>query len=312
MIPILNEKYSYIMLYVPKAACSVMRKTYIDFHTKEFTDVQMRDNDKMFHNLASIHSVDRMQPESFYNMFKFIVTRNPYERALSAYYDKFLCLRNNNTWKTTKLNNLFNVFELTKDLQLLKKLTLLDNLHKCNLVFNEYAKVINFTGKVDIAEIDNSFMKYLEFILLCKTHNIKAYDEHHDLQSILYNKFNINKVHENIKVVQIENFKHDLINCVSNIFKGEDLIRYTSIFERNSLDSRVRNSSFKQVEEKINGSVLNRTYFMERILSKQTVLNTNTMLTLNCEDLVHTIYEQDFNLYKYPRNTTTQQLKVYN
>ena len=307
MIPILNEKYNYIMLYVPKAACSVMRKTYIDFHIEEFTDEQqavMRDNNKMFHGLANIHSGNRMPPESFYGMFKFIVTRNPYERALSAYYDKFLYLRNNNTWKTTKLNNLFNIFELTKDLQLLKKLTLLDDLHKCNLVFNEYAKVINFTDKVNIAEIDNSFTKYLEFILLCKTHNIKAYDEHHDLQSIISNKFNIDKVHENIKVVQIENFKNNLIKCVSDIFKGEDLLRYTRIFEQNSQDPRARNSNFKQVEEKMNGAVLNRTYFIERISSKQTILNTNTMVDQKCENLVHTIYEQDFNLYNYTRKTT--------
>ena len=81
MVPIYNKKYNYLMLYVPKAACCVMRRTYVDFHLEEFTREQrLTLQDRKFHELAGIHSGNKITPETFYNTPRFAIVRNPYER----------------------------------------------------------------------------------------------------------------------------------------------------------------------------------------------------------------------------------------
>lgn len=306
MIPIFNEKYNYIMLYVPKAACSVMRKTYVDFHYSEFTKEQLSiltDKNKLFHGLAGVHSGNRLPSSVFYDTPRFIVARNPYKRALSAYYDKFIYLRNNNTWKTTKLYNLFCVFQITNDIELLKTLTSLEEVHKCNLPFYEYIKTtkINYNNNDNI---NDSFEKYLEFILMCKTHNIKTYDEHHDLQSAISNKFNINKVFKNPYIVQIENFQNNLTECINKLLSNKDDIeRYLKLFAQNSQNPKVRNANFKQVYENIDGSVKGRSYFLKRVTEKETILNTGSMVSSKCEELIYNIYKQDFDLLSYVRKS---------
>lgn len=91
MIPIVNDKYKYILLYSAKAGCTSLRSLYLDVHRHELGQDQLARLD-WYHNLNEVQAFD---PKADYsNYFTYIITRNPYSRVVSAYLDQFVFARN--------------------------------------------------------------------------------------------------------------------------------------------------------------------------------------------------------------------------
>lgn len=91
MIPIVNDKYKYIVLYSAKAGCTSLRKLYLDVHGDELSETQLQKLDK-YHNLNEVHLFDPSADYSDY--LTYAITRNPYSRAVSAYLDQYVYARN--------------------------------------------------------------------------------------------------------------------------------------------------------------------------------------------------------------------------
>ena len=96
MIPIVNEKYKYILLYSAKAGCTSLRSLYLDVHRDELSDVQLGQLD-WYHNLNEVQAFDPQRDYSDY--FSYTITRNPYSRVVSAYLDQYVFARNSGVKK---------------------------------------------------------------------------------------------------------------------------------------------------------------------------------------------------------------------
>ena len=91
MIPIVNDKYKYILLYSAKAGCTSLRSLYLDVHGDELSETQLQKLDK-YHNLNEVQLFD--PAANYSNYFTYTITRNPYSRVVSAYLDQYVFARN--------------------------------------------------------------------------------------------------------------------------------------------------------------------------------------------------------------------------
>jgi len=91
MIPIANQQHKYILMYAAKAASTSSRLLYLGLHQDEFTP-QERKRLKGYHNLNEVHCYDPTQDYS--EFYKFIITRNPYSRVVSAFLDQYAYAQN--------------------------------------------------------------------------------------------------------------------------------------------------------------------------------------------------------------------------
>jgi len=91
MIPVVNDKYKYILLYSAKSGCTSLRLLYLDVHGDELSKSQLLALDD-YHNLNEVHAFD---PEADYSdYFSYAITRNPYSRIVSAFLDQYVFFRN--------------------------------------------------------------------------------------------------------------------------------------------------------------------------------------------------------------------------
>ncbi len=91
MIPIVNDKYRYILLYSAKVACTSLRKLYLELHIDELSDEQ-RNHLRSYHN---VNEVQRYDPDKDYSDYTTVaITRNPYARVISGFLDQFVYARN--------------------------------------------------------------------------------------------------------------------------------------------------------------------------------------------------------------------------
>lgn len=91
MIPVVNDKYRYILLYSAKSGCTSLRKLYLDVHNDELSEQQRASLDH-YHNL---HEIQPYKPGHDYrDYFTYTITRNPYLRIVSAYLDQYVYARN--------------------------------------------------------------------------------------------------------------------------------------------------------------------------------------------------------------------------
>ena len=96
MVPVVNEKYQYILFYSAKAGCTSLRNLYIDIHRDEFTPEQLSGLNR-YHNLNLIQPFQ--EGKDYSNYFTYVITRNPYSRAVSAFLDQFVYARNSGVVK---------------------------------------------------------------------------------------------------------------------------------------------------------------------------------------------------------------------
>ncbi len=83
---VVNDKYKYIMFYGAKAACTSLRNLYLAIHGDEMSEQQLASLDS-YHNL---NVVCPFEPDHDYsNYYKFYISRNPYERVVSAFLDQY-------------------------------------------------------------------------------------------------------------------------------------------------------------------------------------------------------------------------------
>ncbi len=91
MVPIVNHKYKYILLYSAKAGCTSLRSLYLDVHRDELDESQLS-------ALKKYHNVNEVQPyvvgDDYSDYFTYLITRNPYSRVVSAFLDQYVFLRN--------------------------------------------------------------------------------------------------------------------------------------------------------------------------------------------------------------------------
>lgn len=91
MISIVNDKYRYILFYSAKAGSTSSRLLYLLLHGDEFTEEQSSELNE-YHNLNQIHRYNSEHDYSDYT--KFLITRNPYSRAVSAFLDQYVYAQN--------------------------------------------------------------------------------------------------------------------------------------------------------------------------------------------------------------------------
>ena len=87
---VVNDKYKYIMFYGAKAACTSLRNLYLAIHRDEMSEQQLASLDS-YHNL---NVVCPFEPDTDYSdYYKFYISRNPYERVVSAFLDQYTFAR---------------------------------------------------------------------------------------------------------------------------------------------------------------------------------------------------------------------------
>jgi len=91
VIPVVNERYKYIFLYSAKSACTSLRSLYIGLHRDEFDQAQ-RERLDGYHNLNEAQPLKPGRDYSGY--FTYLISRNPYARAVSAFLDQYVYLLN--------------------------------------------------------------------------------------------------------------------------------------------------------------------------------------------------------------------------
>jgi hypothetical protein len=91
VIPLVNQKYKYILLYSAKAGCTSLRSLYLSVHQDEMNDSQLATLD-WYHNLNEVQPFDPLADYSDY--YVYCVTRNPYSRVVSAFLDQYAYTRN--------------------------------------------------------------------------------------------------------------------------------------------------------------------------------------------------------------------------
>ena len=83
---IVNDKYKVIYCYIPKVACSQWKRVFLDLENRaKVRDEHSKSNFK-FLKKYSDEGV-KMRLQSYY---KFLFVREPFERLLSAYENKFV------------------------------------------------------------------------------------------------------------------------------------------------------------------------------------------------------------------------------
>ena len=96
MIPIVNEKYKYILFYNPKSACTSVRKLFLHIHIDELNNDDRSRLDQ-WHNLSAIF---KYSPQNDYSSYKTInVVRNPYNRVVSGFLSIFVNTIKNNRFE---------------------------------------------------------------------------------------------------------------------------------------------------------------------------------------------------------------------
>ena len=82
MIPVVNHQYRYILFYSAKVASSALRELFLHLHGDADTDVHR------YHSASEEfcfqHGVD------YSGFYRFLITRNPYNRVISAYLDQYV------------------------------------------------------------------------------------------------------------------------------------------------------------------------------------------------------------------------------
>lgn len=310
-------KYNYAMLYVPKAACTVMRKTFIDLHFDVLNDEQQHIvNTHGHHKLETIFK-EPIYPDTLYNMSKFIVCRSPYERAVSAYYDKFfdfhlykkidsnttLLNANRNDWKTNRLYNLFALYNITQDVDLLKEASLIHNFFRENPTFNDVLKALSLKIDLTNLQINDSFYEYLKFLLLCKSTNIhnratQIYDEHHNEQTYTLLRYNKDVIFSNTDIVQIENF-----NSVDSVF--EKLLPQEIALKAKKINAMYRDQKINATLPKtlVDYKCDDKVYidYINFLKHTHTVFDYQNLLTDKTINLINLLYSDDFNLLNYKK-----------
>ena len=87
---VVNDKYKYIMFYGAKAACTSLRNLYLAIHSGEMSKQQLDSLDS-YHNLRQVCPFEPQNDYSDY--YKFYISRNPYERVVSAFLDQYTFAR---------------------------------------------------------------------------------------------------------------------------------------------------------------------------------------------------------------------------
>jgi hypothetical protein len=91
VIPLVNQKYKYILLYSAKAGCTSLRSLYLSLHQDEMSEVERVTLD-WYHNLNEVQPFDSNADYS--NYYVYSITRNPYSRVVSAFLDQYAYARN--------------------------------------------------------------------------------------------------------------------------------------------------------------------------------------------------------------------------
>ena len=300
MSPVYNTKYNYTMLYVPKAACSLIRKIYTEIHLDEFTqEQQFFLNKRGVHHLKDIHSIRDQGTEKSVN--NFIVCRNPYTRCLSAFYDKFLFLKQEaiKDWHSYKTICFFELFLRTKEINVFQKANLLDN-----SVFSSKVEFVQFFELLDLEYVQSkehyTFEQYLTFLLFCKSNNLHTvenciYDVHHDTQ-VTQQCMDFFKP----KIIKVERF--DLLLPHYKKILKRDYTSKETILKTNLYTNIYINSTPDKIDVNHDTSQWNKQQILDFLYKTNKLPSIKSMLTDVTLELIHNIYDIDFKLLRYTKN----------
>ena len=85
---IVNDEYKVIFCYIPKVACTQWKLVFLALDNR--TDVDDVHDDKHLHKFLFNDYSDEDIKVRLQSYFKFLFVREPLERLLSAYNDKFI------------------------------------------------------------------------------------------------------------------------------------------------------------------------------------------------------------------------------
>ncbi|MEO0368743.1 MAG: sulfotransferase family 2 domain-containing protein [Pseudomonadota bacterium] len=124
MVPIVNHDHGYVMLYSAKVACTALRELYLRLHQDEFNEAQRLELNS-YHNLNTVFKYELWN--RYPNYKKFIFTRNPYSRIVSAFLDQYVYARGERVHKMLREHPPINQQEPQTFLEFLRYLEALED-----------------------------------------------------------------------------------------------------------------------------------------------------------------------------------------
>ena len=131
---IVNDEYKVIFCYIPKVACSQWKRVFLALDNR--TDVDDVHDNKHYKFLLYDYSDEDIKVR-LKSYFKFLFVREPLERLLSAYNNKFV----NNQWPWTRIQSY-----KTKILERYKQDELSSNSSDQDLTFKKFIYYVSDVG----------------------------------------------------------------------------------------------------------------------------------------------------------------------
>ena len=111
---LINDKYKYIIVTTPKSGCSTVRSLYQKIHLNEFPPhIQQTIDENSFHNNKYYyisHNLKDIEKVEYHDYYKVGIVRNSYSRVCSAYFNQFLEIQYEFTFKGIKKPHTFVEF----------------------------------------------------------------------------------------------------------------------------------------------------------------------------------------------------------
>ncbi len=259
MIPLVNYNYQYIFYYNPKSACSTFRKLFLSLHRNELEDIE----GVTHHNLR--HYWPILANRDYSDFLVYTVVRNPFTRVISAYLDKCVEIKFNESirFKNKNYNRLI------------------------------HQPIFDFLGRERNFSLGYSFEEFLTYL------NENIYDPALDVHFKLQSSPNVRLDFFH----RIEDGNEHYYSLVSKIFKDNSTVLNSvkNFFESDN-KSKTSNTTFSSefVEDKELQSLTNSSFDeMKNLYNNKVRLNYEKFYNEETKRLVTLIYNGDLDYYNY-------------
>ena len=264
MIPIVNHKYKYILLYSAKSGCTPLRSLYLSVHKDELNQAEIASLDG-YHNLNIVQPYDPSADYSDY--YAYTITRNPYGRVVSAFLDQYVYARN-------------------PGVQAMMAASPPDIEPDCFIEFLEYLKLVPDALR-DTHFQSQGFFQYASMVVtpqLSIRYRLLGQRPPH--------AFGVNLAGD------ISNFNQHTANAFKRIFKGDKLKYRFALDQLHKM--RRKNSSFYGERDYAEASKLSVAELDSMVFAPKP---QDFYADARAIELVNEIYKNDFSLFGYSLNS---------